>query len=602
MELDDFSLRNLELLKNMQDGSKKFTLLDVMDETVTPMGARLLKRRLVMPLRELKPLIFRENCTASFFDNSILRREIRESLKKISDIDRLSARVSMKKALPREMRALSASLRETSVLKKKLENVPYIRQIAEKIEPLTELCELMERAIVEEPSTTFNGNVIKEGYHDELDRVRALMREGKDWILKLQQQEREKTGISSLKVKYNKVFGYFIEISKTNLNAVPAHYLRKQSLVNAERFTVPELSEYEAQINNASEKVEKLEESLFDELLEKVGMHISELQQNAAAVAEIDLYACFAVVADRYHYVRPVLEESAVFDIIEGRHPVVEKHTGRSLFVPNDCRMDANENRILIITGPNMAGKSTYLRQNALIALMAQIGSFVPAKKARIGLIDKIFTRIGASDELSAGRSTFLVEMEEAANILSNAGSRSLIIMDELGRGTSTYDGLSIAWAVIEYLHEHPERGGKTLFATHYHELTALGEKKGIRNFNIAVREYKDELVFLRKVMEGPADRSYGIYVAKLAGMDEEIVKRASLILENLEREGRRANFEIEHESEQGKYSALSAPMELFPDDPAANIIRKINNIDINRITPIEAITFLGELKKEIGE
>ncbi len=605
VEMDDFTIRNLELIKNMQDGGRKFTLLEVLDSTITPMGGRLLRAWILMPLYDKQKIYERQNFTEAFFDDGILTAKVRDILKKISDIERLSARIALKRVIPRELPSLSSSLKHTVELKNILISRDDLKSLAGQIIELNDVSELIDRSILEEPSSTFGGEVIKEGYDEELDRLRKMMREGKDWIIKLQNQEREKTGINSLKVKYNNIFGYFIEISKANLDGVPPHYIRKQSLVNAERYTIPELSEYEMQINSATEKVVKLEEEIFSRVVDEVAQKTPLLQKIAHTVALIDIYSNFAVTAKENNYVKPSITEEGDFHIIEGRHAVVEKYMGKNLFVPNDTILDNDENRILILTGPNMAGKSTYLRQNALISVMAQIGSFVPAREARIGLVDKIFTRIGASDNLAQGQSTFLVEMREAANILRNSTKKSLIIMDELGRGTSTYDGLSIAWAVVEYLHEHPEKGGKTLFATHYHELTRLGEKKGIQNYNIAVREYKDELVFLRKVIAGPADRSYGIYVAKLAGIPQEIIDRAKIILETLEAGGNQAKNRIESifdkEYRKSKQELkTSSEIDLFTDQSYQNIIDKIRNIDINRITPLEAITFLAELKKLI--
>ncbi len=602
MELDDFTLKNLELLKNMQDGSRKYTLLDVLDFTRTPMGSRLIRRWIVMPLYDLSRIFKRQNCVEEFFEDSQLRTIALTHLKGISDVERLTTRIALRKALPRDLKALEESLKLSRKLKDILKGRSFLSELAGRYSDLDELTRMIGKALVEEPSNLFNGNVIVEGYNPELDEYRVLLREGKDWIIRLQEKERKRTGINSLKVKYNKVFGYFIEISKANLDSIPDDYLRKQSLVNAERFTLPELSDYEAKITHAEEKVTKLEQELFEALVDEAARFIPLLQETAQALAETDVFLSLSVAAREFHYCKPLLSQDGDFEIKDGRHPVVEKYMGTNLFVPNDCVMNDNEQRILIITGPNMAGKSTYLRQNALIALMAQMGSYVPAASARMGLLDRIFTRIGASDQLSAGRSTFLVEMEEAANILSHSTRRSLIIMDELGRGTSTYDGLSIAWAVIEYLHEHREKGGKTLFATHYHELTRLSDKPGICNFNIAVREYQDELVFLRKVLEGPADRSYGIYVAKLAGIDQEIIERAGIILENLEKEGRRASDAIERkiDNSQRKQNKSASGLELFSENPWANLAEKIRNLDINRITPLEAITFLHEIKKDL--
>ena len=609
IEMDDFTIKNLELVRNMQDGGRKYTLLEALDLTVTSMGGRLLRHWISMPLFDIKKIYERQNFIETFFEDSILTSKAREVLKRIGDIDRLTARITLKKAIPRDLVALSSSLKNSLELKNLTASnsdlTPLSGELAGKAEEMKNISELIDKAICDEPSTVFNGEVIKAGFNGELDSLRLLLKEGKNWILKLQNDEREKTGISSLKIKYNNIFGYFIEISKANLDNVPAHYIRKQSLVNAERYTVPELSEYESQIASANEKNARLEEEIFISIIEETSKYTGSLQTVAGIVALIDVYSSLAVVAKENKYVKPSVDIEEDFQVTDGRHPVVEKYMGQNLFVSNDVNMDNDDNRILIITGPNMAGKSTYLRQNALIAIMAQMGSYVPARKAKIGMVDKIFTRIGASDNLSQGQSTFLVEMQEAANILRNSTSRSLIIMDELGRGTSTFDGLSIAWSVIEYLYEHKEKGGKTLFATHYHELTKLGEKKGIQNYNIAVREYKDDLVFLRKVIAGPADRSYGIYVAKLAGINQEIIDRAKIILETLEAEGNSARNRIENifdsENKGNRIPVKrSSELELFPDNLYQSIADKIKNIDVNSITPLEAITFLAEIKKQL--
>lgn len=610
IELDDFSLRNLELVKNMQDGSKKFTLLDVMDKTITPMGGRLLRRWIVLPLYDLARIYQRQNFVEAFFDDSILTKKTRSVLQQVADVDRLTTRVALKKILPKGVVSLIASLKAVNLLKNFLSDKGVLADIADKLNTnlskIQPIIELVDSAIMDEPLNSFGGSVIKNGYNSELDKLRTIMKDGKDWIIKLQNTERKRTGISSLKIKYNKVFGYFIEVSKTNLSNVPEEYIRKQSLVNAERFTIPQLSDYEVQIIGASDKIINLEEGLYNSVVAQISVFVPTLQNIATIVAEIDVYSNFGEIASNNRYIKPVIDNGDEFIVEDARHPVVEKYMGFNLFVPNDIILNNGDDRILLITGPNMAGKSTYLRQTALVAVMAQIGSYVPAKTAKIGMIDKIFTRIGASDQLSAGRSTFLVEMEEAANILKNTTHKSLIIMDELGRGTSTYDGLSIAWAVIEYLHEHPNKGGKTLFATHYHELTKLGEKNGIKNYNIAVREYNEELIFLRKVVEGPADQSYGIYVAKLAGINDEIIERAKIILENLEAEGERAKDIIERRFDKDFRDKPSlkttSELQLFPDNTNANAIEKIKNLDINRITPVEAITFLSEIKKNIGK
>lgn len=605
LEMDDFTVRNLELLKNMQDGTKKYTLVDVLDETITPMGSRFLKNAILMPLCDRKLIYERLNKVEVFFNNGILLNKTREILKNISDIERIATRISLKKLIPRDLKQLSISIKNFNTLKNELSNEPELSDVLKDITSLDELVNLIENAIVDEPSSTFNGEVIKIGFNKELDELRNILSQSKDYIIKLQEREKEKTGINSLKIKYNQIIGYFIEISKVNLDKVPDYYIRKQSLVGAERFTIPELTDYEMKIATASVRISKLEEEIFNSIVEECFNNIKSIQQISKAITLIDFYSTLAKVAKENNYVKPIVDNSQEINIINGRHPVVEKYIGKGAFVPNDTMIGDEDNRILIITGPNMAGKSTYLRQNALIVIMAQIGSFVPAESAKIGIVDKIFTRIGASDNLSGGQSTFLVEMQEAARILSRSTDKSLIIMDELGRGTSTYDGLSIAWAVIEYIHEHPDKCGKTLFATHYHELTSLADRKGIKNYSVAVREYNDELVFLRKVIEGPSDKSYGIFVAKLAGMPEEVIERAKLILATLEKEGQIAMSNIESQFDKKfrhKSIKKSEQLSLFPEMPYSEAIERIKMADINKMTPIEALNFLSELKKLIKD
>ncbi|MCX7820548.1 MAG: DNA mismatch repair protein MutS [Brevinematales bacterium] len=601
LEMDDFTVRNLELLKNMQDGSKKYTLLDVLDDTITPMGGRYLRNSILMPLCNLKLIQQRLNYVESFFNNGILLSHTREILKNISDIERIASRISLKKVIPKDLKQLSFSISNFNLLKKEISTEMELYELVKDVPDISEVVNLIENAIVDDPPSTFNGEVIKRGFNKELDELRNILSESKDYIIKLQEREKERTKINSLKIKYNQVIGYFIEISKVNLDKVPDYYIRKQSLVGAERFTIPELTDYEMKIATASVRISSLEEEIFNQILEECFKHIKTIHNISKLVALIDFYSTLAKVAKENNYVKPVLTDSLEININNGRHPVVEKYIGRGSFVPNDTNLGDEENRILIITGPNMAGKSTYLRQNALIVIMAQMGSFVPAEVARIGIVDKIFTRIGASDNLSGGQSTFLIEMQEAARILSKSTPKSLIIMDELGRGTSTYDGLSIAWAVIEYIHEHPEKCGKTLFATHYHELTSLADRKGIKNYSVAVREYNDELVFLRKVLPGPSDKSYGIFVAKLAGMPEEVIERAKLILATLEKEGQIAMKNIENifdKKFRQKSLKKSEQLNLFPDMPYSEAIERIKMADLNKMTPIEALNFLSELKK----
>ncbi len=603
LEMDDFTVKNLELLKNMQDGSKKYTLLEVLDDTVTSMGGRFLRNAILLPLFDSNAINKRLNFVHAFTLDTILLTETREKLKSISDLERIASRISFKRVIPKDLKQLANSIYIFSQLKNSLLKDNELKELVFNLPALDNIVSLINNAITEDPPSTFNGEVIKEGFNKELDELRKILSESKDYIIKLQEREKEKTGINSLKIKYNQVIGYFIEVSKVNLDKIPSYYIRKQSLVSAERFTIPELTDYEMKIANASFRLSSLEEELFNQIVEECFKIVKDIQKIAKVIAEIDFYSTLAKIALENNYTKPIITDERNIEIKNGRHPVVEKHIGKGAFVPNDTLLGDENNRIIILTGPNMAGKSTYLRQNALIVIMAQIGSFVPAEKAKIGIVDKIFTRIGASDNLSTGQSTFLVEMKEASRILSKSTSKSLIIMDELGRGTSTYDGLSIAWAVIEYIHEHPEICGKTLFATHYHELTSLADRKGIKNYSMAVREYKDELVFLRKVIEGPSDRSYGIFVAKLAGMPDEVIERAKLILSTLEKEGQFALTDIENifdKKFRKKKIIKDEQLDLFPLNPYASVIEEIKSLDLDRLTPLEALTFLAKIKKQL--
>ncbi len=602
VEMDDFTIRNLELTTNLWDGSNRHTLYETLNETMTPMGARLLKRWILYPLAQKSLIERRLDDVDFFYQNGVLTTRIRNALRSVTDLERLHTRLGLGKAIPRDLIQLRDSLSEVLSLLPSLKMEEFSEQEAEK--SLSEIRDHITRALNDDPPSTFQGEVIREGYCPELDELRRLLREGKDFILKLQERERERTKIASLKVRYNNVFGYFIEVSKANVHLVPSDYIRKQSLVNAERYTLPELEEYEAKVASASERITKLEEELFLDLVSSITTHNRLLAELASRVAYLDVVTTLAFLATDRQYTRPHISETKKLHIIDGRHPVVEHSLGRNLFVPNDTLM-TEEEYLLILTGPNMAGKSTYLRQNALIVLMAQMGSFVPAREAHIGLVDKIFTRIGASDNLSQGLSTFLVEMQEAARILAYATPKSLIIMDELGRGTSTYDGLSIAWAVIEYLADHPEKKARTLFATHYHELTQLEEKPGIKNYTVAVREQNDDLIFLRKVIPGPADKSYGIHVAKLAGIPMEIIERAKMILQTLEKEGHRAQQEIS----EGFSQKTSSPKTtdhgfLFDDALSANyewLAKEIKKLDLNQTSPIEALNFLVRMRQRLG-
>lgn len=538
--LDRISQRNLELVEPIFTGEKNNTLLSVMDETVTPMGARMLREWLLRPLNNLHDILERQDAVDDLLSHPMLLGELREMLAAIRDIERTITRLAV---------GSNASARDLLVLKRGLEMVPGLRTLlsdasaqllhneADELEELPELTELIGRAIVDEPPATIHdGGIFREGFNQELDTLRHASTEGKDWIAQYQLQEQQRTGIKSLKVRFNKVFGYFIEVSKSFLDIVPQEYIRKQTIVNGERFITPELKEIEDKVLGSDEKSQALEYELFQELRQRVCTHLQQIQKTARAVAAVDCLGSLAQVAIQYNYVRPEVVEETVLDIRDGRHPVLDARMTDSAFVPNDCLLDTSSNQIGLITGPNMAGKSTFIRQVALLVIMAQMGSFIPVRKARIGMADRIFTRVGAADDLSRGQSTFMVEMVETANILNHATPRSLIILDEIGRGTSTFDGLSLAWAIAEFLHDTPTSKARTLFATHYHELTDLAlTKPGVKNYNVLVREQGEEILFLRKIAPGIADKSYGIHVARLAGIPRQIIDRAAQVLENLE-------------------------------------------------------------------
>lgn len=538
--LDRISQRNLELVEPIFTGEKNNTLLSVMDETVTPMGARMLREWLLRPLNNLHDILERQDAVDDLFSHPMLLGELREMLAAIRDIERTITRLAV---------GSNASARDLLVLKRGLEMVPGLRTLlsdasaqllhneADELEELPELTELIGRAIVDEPPATIHdGGIFREGFNQELDTLRHASTEGKDWIAQYQLQEQQRTGIKSLKVRFNKVFGYFIEVSKSFLDIVPQEYIRKQTIVNGERFITPELKEIEDKVLGSDEKSQALEYELFQELRQRVCTHLQQIQKTARAVAAVDCLGSLAQVAIQYNYVRPEVVEETVLDIRDGRHPVLDARMTDSAFVPNDCLLDTSSNQIGLITGPNMAGKSTFIRQVALLVIMAQMGSFIPVRRARIGMADRIFTRVGAADDLSRGQSTFMVEMVETANILNHATPRSLIILDEIGRGTSTFDGLSLAWAIAEFLHDTPTSKARTLFATHYHELTDLAlTKPGVKNYNVLVREQGEEILFLRKIAPGIADKSYGIHVARLAGIPRQIIDRAAQVLENLE-------------------------------------------------------------------
>jgi len=607
MNLDAATRRNLEVTTSMMTGARAGTLLSIIDRTLTPMGGRTISSWLARPLNKLKSIQQRLDGVEELLNDKRVRVDLSKILKKVGDLERLITKVVMRRANPRDILVLANTLSLVPEVRSSLKEMKshFLTAIKENLDPCETVKERVKKALVDDPPVNISDDgIIRSGYNEELDKLRDLAFSGKDWIAKMQKTERERTGIPSLKVGYNKVFGYYIEVTKPHLSKVPDDYIRKQTLVNAERFVTPELKETEENILRAEEKIASLEYELFEELRNFVAGFAEPIQENGRRLGELDSLLSFSNVADDFRYVKPVVNESNKIIIKEGRHPVVEQllPPGEP-FIPNGVELDNEENQILIITGPNMAGKSTYIRQVGLIVLLAQIGSFVPAASATIGIVDRIFTRVGAQDNLAGGESTFLVEMNETANILNNATPKSLILLDEIGRGTSTFDGLSIAWAVAEYLHNNSRVRAKTLFATHYHELTELALiLPRVKNFNVAVREWGDHIVFLRKIVPGGCDHSYGIQVARLAGLPKEVIERAKEVLHNLESNELTPN-------ELPKLAAgRHAPMMVA--EPQLNIFaeeeekirQKLKEIDLNNLTPIEALNKLNELKKLISD
>ncbi len=591
MLLDRATRRNLELTETIRTGQTQGSLLGVLDRTITPMGGRLLRRWVNEPLLDLPRLQARQDAVEALFQNVSVRAEIMDALRHIADMERLANRVITGIAGPRDLVALRSSLELVPPLQALIVSLEPLRSLHDALDPCEEVVDLIARAIADDPPATLNTTgVIRAGYSPELDGIYTTSRNAKDWVANLETTERERLGIKSLKVGYNKVFGYYLEVSKANADRVPPEYIRKQTLVNAERYITPELKEYESLILNAEERIHEIEARLFREIIQTIAASGKRLLRTARALAHLDVLAALAEVAAQENYVRPTLTEEDVLIIREGRHPVVEKLLKEERYVPNDVTFD-EEQRLLIITGPNMSGKSTYIRQVALITLMAQIGSFVPASEAVIGLVDRIFTRIGAQDEIHAGQSTFMVEMVETARILSGGTRRSLVILDEVGRGTSTYDGMAIARAVVEYLHNNPRLGCKTLFATHYHELTELANiLPHVRNYNVAVAEEGDQVIFLHKVLPGGANRSYGIHVAQLAGIPRAVVNRANEILEELEQAG--SDFTPGHQADGSPTQLALFSMEPHP------VLKELRALDVDELTPLDAITKLYELKR----
>ena len=603
MVIDEVTKRNLELTQSLFDQSKKGSLFWVLDETMTPMGSRKLKQWLNYPLMDIVQIDRRLESVSELKEKKIERKRLRESLGGIQDIERYASRILLGHANARDLVGLKNSLRHLPDLKILLQaySSSLLKEVVSEIEGFEALFQLLDSSIIENPPITVKeGGIIKPHFSKELDDLREIGKEGKKWIFQLEAEERRRTGISSLKVRYNQIFGYYIEVTKSNLSLVPEHYIRKQTLVNAERFITPELKEFETKVLGAEEAICQLEYRLFEEIQRRVSEETPRLQKTASAVSVLDVLCSMAEVADRNNYCRPKIDEGEEILIEEGRHPVLERMPFSERFVPNDTLLDQHEHQILIITGPNMAGKSTYLRQVALIILMAQMGSFVPAAEARIGLVDRIFTRIGALDNIMRGQSTFMVEMMETARILHQATSRSLVILDEIGRGTSTFDGLSIAWAVVEHLHDHPLLRPRTLFATHYHELTELAlTKERVKNYNVAVKEWGGEIIFLRKVLEGGTNRSYGIQVARLAGLPEKVIDRAKEVLSNLER-GEFDSMGIPKIA-KSKVAALKPKIPIQPSlfSQADPIRLELRKIDPDQMTPLEALKLLNELKKK---
>ncbi len=605
MALDYSTKRNLEITFSMNDGGREGSLISILDKTETAMGGRLLKKWISAPLKKLDLILKRQESVEELLANKTSRNRIVNHLKEIGDLERLISKVCTGRANPREIIAVKTSLKKIPLIKDELKNfqVKTLAQLGESLSSLDKLVDKIQTSIVDHPPLSVaDGGIIKSGFSVELDELRDISLHGKDWIANLQKTEREKTNISTLKVNFNKVFGYYIEVSNGQKDKVPETYIRKQTLVNSERFITPALKEYEDKILNAEEKIYELESQLFNEVRLMVAAESESIQLNARMIATLDCLISFSESAEQYNYVKPILSDDKKIDIVEGRHPVVERilPLGEK-FTSNNCQLDNEENQIIILTGPNMAGKSVFLRQIGLIILLAQIGSFVPAKEAHIGLVDRIFTRVGASDNISAGESTFLVEMQEAANILNNATDKSLILLDEIGRGTSTFDGISIAWAITEFLHENPEVSAKTLFATHYHELNEMSEIfPRIRNYKVDVREYDDKVIFLHKVTPGGADHSYGIQVAQMAGLPRFVTNRAKEILQNLE--GKELTpYEEKKEKLKKIKSADENQISMFEikDD---KIRKEIDDIEINNLTPVEALNKLNELKRRVKE
>ena len=611
MLLDSSSRRNLELCETLREKQKRGSLLWVLDKTKTAMGARTLRSFVEQPLIDKNEIVRRLDAVTELTENAITREELREYLAPVYDLERLISRITYQSANPRDLIAFKSSLQMLPHIKCVLSDLtsPLLTELYDNLDSLDELCSLIEEAIVDEPPLAMKeGGIIKQGFHEEVDKLRNAKTEGKTWLAQIEEEEREKTGIKNLRIKYNKVFGYYLEVTNSYRDLVQDYYIRKQTLTNAERYITPRLKELEDMILGAEDKLYALEYALYCEVRDRLASEVVRIQKTAKAIAHLDVYASLAYVAERNHYIRPNINEKGTIDIKNGRHPVVEKMIPNEMFIANDTYLDDKKNRISIITGPNMAGKSTYMRQTALIVLMAQIGSFVPADSANIGIVDRIFTRVGASDDLASGQSTFMVEMTEVANILRNATSKSLLILDEIGRGTSTFDGLSIAWSVVEHISNKRLLGAKTLFATHYHELTELeGKLDSVNNYCIAVKEQGDDIVFLRKIVKGGADKSYGIQVAKLAGVPENVIMRAKEIVNELVEADittRIRDISVQSQEPAKKVKKFDevdlAQMSLFDTVKDDDVLEELKNIDVSHLTPMDALNTLYQLQNKL--
>ena len=612
MLLDSSTRRNLELIETLREKQKRGSLLWVLDKTKTAMGARTLRSYIEQPLVDLKEILKRQDAVAVLCDNSVARDEIREYLNPVYDLERLLGKVSYKTANPRDLIAFRNSLEMLPHIKTVLKDLDcdLLQNIEKDIDGLTDIFDLIDKAIIDDPPILVReGGMIRDGFDDTVDNLRNAKTEGKNWLASLEEEDRERTGIKNLRIKFNKVFGYYFEVTNSYLSMVPEDYVRKQTLSNAERYTTPRLKELEDTILNAEDKLYSLEYDIFCRVRDSIAGEIERIQKTAKAVAALDVFASLSLVAERNQYVRPKMNEKGVINIKGGRHPVVEQMIVNEMFIANDTFLDNNKNCIAIITGPNMAGKSTYMRQAALIVLMAQIGSFVPASDANIGIVDRIFTRVGASDDLASGQSTFMVEMNEVANILRNATPKSLLVLDEIGRGTSTFDGLSIAWAVIEHISNRKYLGAKTLFATHYHELTELeGKMNNVNNYCIAVKEKGDDIVFLRKIIKGGADKSYGIQVAKLAGVPDMVIDRAKEIVEQLSDNDITEKVQSivvdnreDKKTPKKQYDEVDLEQISFFDTVTdEDVLKELQEINITTLTPLDALNTLYRLQNKM--